>query len=118
MAAETDRLTKLEQQRAEIERKIKQERRRVKDEQRRRDTRRKIILGGLIEAHCEMHPDTDFAREVDRLVGRFVTGSGERELFGLQPLPQQEGAGEGAANDAADDKGGALAEAFQDSEKR
>jgi len=94
-----DRLKQLEQQRAAIERKIRQERQRIKSEQRKRETRRKIILGGLIEAHCELHPETEFAREVDRLVGKFVKGDRERELFGLSPLPaasQEAGAAPGS----------------------
>lgn len=99
-----NRLRKLEQQRAALDRQIRQEKARVKSEERKRDTRRKIILGGLIETHCEMHPDSAVAREVPRLIERFVRGGKERALFGLEPLPvEREGEGEADIGPAAND---------------
>lgn len=89
-----DRLAKLEQQKARIERQIAQARARVKTESRKQDTRRKIILGGLVEKHCSLHPESAFAGEVAKLIEAFVTGKNERELFGLAPLPKP-----GAVND-------------------
>jgi FKBP-type peptidyl-prolyl cis-trans isomerase (trigger factor) len=86
--ADDDRLKKLEEQRAELDRRIRAQRAKIKDEERRRATRRKIILGGLIERHCELNPESPFAREVERLVAEFVTGETERALFDLAPLPE------------------------------
>lgn len=82
-----ERLKKLEQQRAKIEQQIRRQKAKLRDEERKKETRRKIILGGLIEKHCALHEDSAFTREVKRLVAEYVTGDRERGLFGLPPLP-------------------------------
>jgi hypothetical protein len=84
--AQTERLTKLEQQRERLNREIRREKDRLQQEQRKRDTRRKIILGGLVEKHCNLHAESDFAQEVEKLIAQYVTGETERALFGLSPL--------------------------------
>ena len=80
-----EQLRKLEQQHRALEQKMKQKRAVIAQQERKNDTRRKIILGGLIEKHCQLHPDSDFTREVQKLIGRYVTGDTERALFDLPP---------------------------------
>jgi hypothetical protein len=93
-----ERLGKLRQQREKVNRAIRLEENRMRGEERKRETRRKIILGGLVEKHCSLHPGSDFAGEVQKLVGQYVRGENERALFGLAPLP---GATDTASNDGA-----------------
>ena len=57
MADDTDRLTKLQLRKTELEQKIRQEKARRRDEERKLDTRRKIIAGGALLTEAEQNPD-------------------------------------------------------------
>ena len=85
-----ERLAKLQQQRAKIERQIRQQKLKLKTEERRKDTRRKIILGALVEKHCALNPDSTFARQVQKLINQYVEREQDRELFGLAPKPEKQ----------------------------
>ena len=85
-----ERLQKLEQQRAKIERQIRQQKQKLKAEERKKDTRRKIILGGLVEKHCALNPESTFARHVQKLIGQYVDRAQDRALFGLAPKPEKQ----------------------------
>ena len=52
----TDRLTRLQQRKAELERQIAEAERAARESDRKRDTRRKIIVGGAILAAIESSP--------------------------------------------------------------
>lgn len=82
-----EQLGKLEQKQRALEAEIRHKKAALAEQKRKADTRRKIILGGLVEKHCELNPASGFAREVKRLVSEWVSGDNERALFGLPPLP-------------------------------
>lgn len=96
MDVKADKLSRLEQQKAELERKIRAENKRIKDQQRKDDTRRKVVAGAVAIAHAERDPA--FKGQLDELIARFVTRPQDRALFSLDPLPATEN---GPANDPA-----------------
>lgn len=79
--AKPDRLARLEQQRLEIERRIRKEREKVKAQERRDDTRRKVIAGAIALAHMES--DENFRAMFSDLLDRFVERPQDRKLLGL-----------------------------------
>lgn len=82
------KLDRLYQQRAQLSAKIKQLEARSKAQARRDDARRKIIAGALALEHASK--DEAFGRTLHQLIGRYVTRSPERALFGLPPLKESE----------------------------
>jgi hypothetical protein len=56
-------------------------------------TRRKIIAGALALNHMEKNPESQWAHKMNALINEYATKSKERELFGLEPLPENEDAG-------------------------
>lgn len=62
--------------------------------QRKDDTRRKILLGAVVMA--EIEKDVRLKLEIDKLLAARLTRDDDRELFGLSPLPKQEGDGQAA----------------------
>ena len=63
---------------------------REKAAERKRDTRRKIIMGGLAGFHMEKNPRSSFAKKLASLIDEYVIGDKERALFDLEPLPKTE----------------------------
>ena len=63
---------------------------REKEAERKRDTRRKIIMGGLAGFHMEKNPRSSFAKKLASLIDEYVIGDKERALFDLDPLPKDE----------------------------
>ena len=63
---------------------------REKEVERKRDTRRKIIMGGLAGFHMEKNPRSSFAKKLASLIDEYVIGDKERSLFDLEPLPKTE----------------------------
>ena len=72
----TDRLTRLQQRKAELERQIAEAERAARESDRKRDTRRKIIVGGAVLAAIESSPGllamvkTVLAQRVTRALDR------------------------------------------------
>jgi hypothetical protein len=66
--ADPDRITKLEQQRARIDRALRQARDAEKQQARADDARRKIIQGALDESHALQNPRSEFAKIHVRLL--------------------------------------------------
>ena len=85
------RLDQLLKQKFQLEARIKSETAKVRTQQRKDDTRRKIIAGAIALQNFETKPDSEFAHELLSLLDRYVVKPKERELFGLPPLPPQEG---------------------------
>jgi hypothetical protein len=94
------RLEKLQQQKAQIEAKIKGLQSREQQQARKNDTRRKIIAGALALHHMEKNKDDPFSKKLFRLLNEYVTKPYERNLFGLPALP--ENPQQTAANDPGD----------------
>ncbi len=65
----------------------------LQKQQRKDDTRRKIILGGLVAGWMKTNPD--YAQQLAERLGKSLKSNRDRALFGLAPLPV---AGEGPAN--------------------
>ena len=86
----SERLDKLKQQQEKIKRKIALEKNRISAAERRLDTRRKIIAGALALTHADQNPGSPFAKQLEELIAAHVTKPKERELFGLEPLPESE----------------------------
>lgn len=69
---------------------LKDAKARERTKERKRDTRRKIIIGGLVQKHITANPQSEMARKVVSLIEEYVTGDTERALFDLDPLPKKE----------------------------
>lgn len=82
-----DRLEKLKEQRSQIEARIRDLEARRRAEERKRDTRRKVLAGALALEHAERDPA--FGEALSRLLRDGLTRPGDRELFGLDPLPDE-----------------------------
>ena len=75
---------------AQIDAQLKDISAREKAAERKRDTRRKIIMGGLAGFHMEKNPRSAFAKKLAALIDDYVIGDRERSLFDLDPLPKDE----------------------------
>lgn len=75
---------------AQIDAQLKDISAREKAAARKRDTRRKIIMGGLAGFHMEKNPRSAFAKKLAALIDEYVIGDKERALFDLEPLPKTE----------------------------
>ena len=75
---------------AQIDAQLKDISAREKAAARKRDTRRKIIMGGLAGFHMEKNPRSSFAKKLAALIDEYVIGDKERALFDLEPLPKTE----------------------------
>lgn len=93
----TTRLEKLQEEKArvkaiaakrkaQIDAKIADLKKREAKAERKRDTRRKIIAGGLATHHMKANPTSDFAKKLAGLIDEYVIGDNERALFDLDPL--------------------------------
>ena len=80
------RLAKLIQQRDQINARIRDAQSRQRSQERKNDTRRKVITGAIALTHMEMHPHSNFAIELRRLLHQHVSKPKERDLLGLSPL--------------------------------
>jgi len=88
---DTSRLEKLQKRRDQLTAQIntvKAQQRAKANKQRRRDeTRRKIIWGGIVETHCSLHPDSEFAHEALHLLEKYVRPE-DRHLFPFEEMRQ------------------------------
>lgn len=75
------RREKLEKRKAQIEAQLDDISAREKAQARKDDTRRKIIIGGLVMARMEK--DADFKATIDALIERGVTRAVDRQVLGL-----------------------------------
>jgi uncharacterized membrane protein YccC len=77
-----ERIEKMEQQQAALERRLQTARSKVKEEERKRETRRKILIGAMVLAKAEQSPEkwNDLVRELDR----YLSTERDRQLFGLE----------------------------------
>ena len=73
---------------AKVNAQIRDAKARERTAERKRDTRRKIIMGGLVQKHVKANPESEIARKVVSLIEEYVTGDTERALFDLDPLPK------------------------------
>jgi hypothetical protein len=90
MQKEQERLKRLEAQRARVRRKLSKLKRVQTEQERRDDTRRKILLGALVMDYADLmeengHPE--FQRWLRELYTARLVRPDDRELFGLEPLP-------------------------------
>lgn len=63
---------------------------REKEAERKKDTRRKVILGALMQEHITKNPQSEIAKKAAALINEYVIGDKERELFDLEALPPEE----------------------------
>lgn len=82
----SDRLVKLEQQRAKLQRKIAREETRLKTQERKIDTRRKIIAGAIVLTHADMREA--FKDILHELLQKFVEPK-DKHLFADVFTPEQ-----------------------------
>lgn len=78
------KLAELEQQRRQIDERIKRESAKVKATERKNDTRRKILAGAVALAHCDHDPA--FKDALMQQIQKTVTRPEDRALFGMYPL--------------------------------
>ena len=90
MEEKSERLRKLQQQKAKVDLAIQRERNKLKGQARKDDTRRKIIVGALMLAEAENDPAM-FTR-LNTLLKKTLTRADDRALFDLPPLPDNENA--------------------------
>lgn len=84
----------LKQQLEQANAQLKDYEAREKEQQRKLDTRRKVVLGGLVMTHSEIlmerHPSHPFLTELDHIMRKFIYSDRDRALFGLPPLPESD----------------------------
>ena len=92
MADAKEKLTRLEQlqkKRDQINAQIKSIKATESKAERKKETRRKIITGAIARNHAEMHPNSDFTKELNKLLNQHVDKPADRELLELSPLTGQ-----------------------------
>ena len=75
---------------AKIDARLKAEKAREKKAERARDTRRKIIIGGLCQKHMNANPQSDFAHTMKALLEEYTISDNDRALLRLELLPKEE----------------------------
>ena len=80
-----DRLEKLKKKKEQLSARIQQIEAREKSKQRKQDTRRKILLGSLLQHWME--EDESIRGRVEQNLPTFLVRKIDRELFDLPPLP-------------------------------
>jgi hypothetical protein len=77
-------MTKLHQQLARVQRKIRKRGKNEKDQARRDDTHAKIVAGALALEHTKANPGSDFARKMTALLDEYARPD-DRKLFPFLP---------------------------------
>ena len=95
----TDKMAALKQRQAEIAAQLKLLENREKEQARKDDARRKIIAGALALEHYEKNPQSEFGRQLFKLLDEYVPAR-NRPLF--PGLPAKEDAPDGKAAQAAE----------------
>lgn len=75
-------LEELRQQEAQLKARIQKKNAQVRGAARKRDTRRKIIVGGLALKHADLDPK--FGEALKKLIQEHVKRPEDRKLFGLE----------------------------------
>ena len=86
---EDTRLQKLLKQKDQLNARIKKEESKLRTKERKKETKRKIIIGAIVQKHCQVNPDTPYAKETQSLLNKYVTRSEERKLLNLPPLENE-----------------------------
>lgn len=81
---EKTRLSRLLEERAKLDARIRDMQAREREEERKRDTRRKIIAGALALEHAAIDPD-GFGAALRELLEKHVNRAADRALFDLPP---------------------------------
>lgn len=84
------RVDKLLEKKRKIDAQLQAARARERSQKRKDDTRRKIIVGALVQQHAELNPNSDFTLTVLKLIQEHVTSDRDRALFDLDPLSSQD----------------------------
>ena len=79
MATTSSRRQKLLDKKAQLDAQLRQLDARERVQERKRDTRRKVIAGGMALKHAEI--DDEFAAAMFKLINRYVTRPQDRNLF-------------------------------------
>lgn len=79
-----ERIAELEKREAQIKAQLQQVRARDREAKRKKETRQKVIIGGMVKAHCERDPV--FKAEIDRLLNEHVTRDYDRKALDLPTL--------------------------------
>lgn len=93
MPSKEEKLKQLEERRNQLNARIARDRARLSQDERRRDTRKKILAGAFLLQRVEQGewPRERFMAGMDA----FLTSDRDRELFGLGPVEEDAGEGEG-----------------------
>lgn len=79
-----EKIAELEKRERQIKAQIQREKAKEREAARKRETRQKVIIGGMVKAHCDRDPA--FAAEIDRLLQQYVTREHDRRALDLPPL--------------------------------
>lgn len=80
-----EKIAELEQREAQLKAQIQREKAKKRTADRKLDTRQKVIIGGMVKAHCEIDPN--FKAVIEQLLDRHVTREHDRKALGLPPRP-------------------------------
>jgi len=80
------RMAKLKQQQQKIRKQITLEKKRLSSKSRKDDTRRKILIGSVLQKAAK--EDTALEGTINTLLRSELTRNDDRALFGLSPLPE------------------------------
>ena len=95
----TDKMTVLRKRQEEIQNQLKLLEAREKEQARKDDSRRKIIAGALALEHMTKNPESEFGRQMTRLLDEYVE-TRNRSLF--PGLPEKKEAARGEDAEAAE----------------
>lgn len=101
MTTKKTALQKLEEQRAQVDARIKALKAREKAQQRKDDNRRKILIGAIAQEHMARFPDGEFAAHMRQLLNDHLSRPQDRDLLGLAPRPAPSSDPHAPANESA-----------------
>lgn len=86
MASSSDRLETLKQKQQALADQIRREKKKLAEQERQRETRRKILIGAILQKEAEK--DEALAQRIHALLKSNLTRADDRALFELEPLPE------------------------------
>ena len=96
------KLEQLEQQQAKLKKQIHAEKAKQRQQQRKDDTRRKVLLGAYVQV--KMEESANYKAELLSGLATYLTRPSDRQLFDLEPLPEETASKETAEAEAAQER--------------
>lgn len=85
--AASDDLDKIDKQISQLKARKSQIKARQRKQERAKDAQRKIVIGATLMRHAELHPE--WQDVIWKILNEHVQRPYDRELLGLEPLPEK-----------------------------